>query len=513
MDPGRDAIDYDEIIQRYGRRLFVLAYHLTGTPALAEELCRECLVRSLLAPDFPTTEKEAGVFLHRGLISLWRERAAMAPRPAEIAPANQASLFRALSRLDPVSRAVLVLRVAEGLEYETIGKVLDMAPDVVYARLLQARGGLREGERALESSLFETMNRYLDGRLPADQRGVFERCIQIDAALRERVEFHRGLTLELHEEAPPLPRDFIPRLRERLERTLETLLLVDQATEGVILETGPTPARSGRVPAPIERGLSPWVLAAGALVLLIAGVALGLWISRRGAPGAPQPGQRVNAASPATTPDEATTEALRSLGYLAPGKDKIKETKPGKVTPTPTRAPTPARTPKPTPAPATGARGPSPSRTPTPTAARPAPMAPAATPSPAPAESAPAAAPSPAPPAETPPREVEVAWRVIPITMEPGTETDPRVLRTAAEWAALFAGAGTPPPEVVFERDMVVLLPARLAIESVKISGEALLISCHREQVDPGAGPASAAGIRLAVVVPISALQVRLVVR
>jgi len=132
---------------------------------------------------------------------------------------------------------------------------------------------------------------------------------------------------------------------------------------------------------------------------------------------------------------------------------------------------------------------------------------------PAPTESAPAAAPSPAPPADTPPREAEVAWRVIPITMEPGTETDPRVLRTAAEWAALFAGAGTPPPEVVFERDMVVLLPARLAIENVKISGEALLIACHREQVDPDAGPASAAGIRLAVVVPISALPVRLVVK
>ncbi len=289
MDPGRDAIDYDEIIQRYGRRLFVLAYHLTGTPAQAEELCRECLVRSLLAPDFPTTEKEAGVFLHRGLISLWRERAATAGSAVAIAPVSHASLFRALSRLDPVSRAVLVLRVAEGLEYETIGKVLDMAPDVVYARLLQARGGLRDGERALESSLFETMNLYLDARLPPDQRAVFERCIQVDSVLRERVEFHRGLTLELHEEAPPLPRDFIPRLRERLERTLETLLLVDQATEGVILETGPAPARSGRVPAPIERGLSPWVFAAGALVLLIAGVALGLWISRRGAPGPRSP--------------------------------------------------------------------------------------------------------------------------------------------------------------------------------------------------------------------------------
>jgi len=509
MDLGRDAIDYDEIIQRYGRRLFVLAYHLTGTPTEAEELCRECLVRSLLAPDFPATDKDAGVFLHRGLISLWRERAATGGSAVDIAPENHASLFQALSRLDPVSRAVLVLRVAEGLEYETIGKVLDMAPDVVYARLLQARGGLREGERALESSLFETMNLYLDGRLPADQRGVFERCIQIDAVLRERVEFHRGLTLELHEEAPPLPRDFIPRLRERLERTLETLLLVDQATEGVVLETGPAPARPGRVPAPIERRLSPWAFAAGALVLLIAGVALGLWISRRGAPGAPQPGQRVNAARPATTPDEATTEALRSLGYLAPAKDKSKGTKPGKATPTP------ARTPKRAAAPATGALKPSPSRSPAAPAGTPRPpsVAPAASPSPAPMESAPAAARSPAPPAETPPREVEVAWRVIPITMAPGTETDPRVLRTAAEWAALFAGEGTPPPEVVFERDMVVLLPARLALESVTITGEALLIACHREQVDPGAGPASAAGIRLAVVVPISALPVRLAVR
>ena len=509
MDLGPDSIDYDEVIQRYGRRLFVLAYHLTGTGAGAEELCRECLVRSLLAPDFPAADKDAGIFLHRGLISLWRERASLPGSAVDIAPGSHAALFRALSRLDPVSRAVLVLRVAAGLEYETIGKVLDMAPDIVYARLLQARGGLREGERALESSLFETMNLYLDDRLPPDQRGVFERCMQIDAALRERVEFHRGLTLELHEEAPALPRDFIARLRERLEQTLETLLLVDQATEAVVLETGSGPVAPGRVPAPAERRLSPWVFAAGALVLLIVGVALGLWMSRRGPLGAPQPGPQAKAASPATTPDEATNEALRSLGYLAPGKVNPTEVKPGKA------APTPARTPKPAATPATSVRKASPSRSPAASAdasRRPS-EAPGPTPSPAPVESAPSPAPSPAPPAETPPREVEVAWRVIPITMAPGTETDPRVLRTAAEWAALFVEAGAPPPEVVFERDMVVLLPARLAIESVKISGEALLIACHREQVDPDAGPASAAGIRLAVVVQISALPVRLAVR
>src|SRR4029077_19920395 len=83
----------------------------------------------------------------------------------------------------------------------------------------------------------------------------------------------------------------------------------------------------------------------------------GLWMSRRGALGAPQPGPRVDAARPAATPDEATTEALRSLGYLAPGKDKSKGTKTAKVTPTP------ARTPKPAAARTVDAR-PSPSRTP-----------------------------------------------------------------------------------------------------------------------------------------------------
>lgn len=69
MDPGAPPVDADDIIQRYGRRLFVLAYHLIGDGPRAHELTQECLVRSLLEPDFPAGERETAVHLIRCLIS------------------------------------------------------------------------------------------------------------------------------------------------------------------------------------------------------------------------------------------------------------------------------------------------------------------------------------------------------------------------------------------------------------------------------------------------------------
>ena len=187
-------MDADDIIQRYGRRLFVLAYHLIGDAPGANELAQECLIRSLLEPVFPAGERETAVHLMRGLISLWRERLeplarsgrsrdklAAAPSP-DSRPGEHADLWRELSRLDPTSRAVLVLRVAGDLEYETIGRIMDMAADVVYARLLQARSRLHPGATAISNPVFETMNLYLDGRLGGSERGEFERLLEIGRA-------------------------------------------------------------------------------------------------------------------------------------------------------------------------------------------------------------------------------------------------------------------------------------------------------------------------------------------
>lgn len=541
MDPGTDPTDADDIIQRYGRRLFVLAYNLTGDGGQAEDLAQECLVRSFLAPDLPAGDREAVVFLIRRLISLWKERLERPARPgasrgrvtvpaAPARPAGErATLWRALSRLDPTSRAVLVLRVALDLEYETVGKVLDMAADVVYARLLQARSRLRQGETVLDQPLFETMNLYLDGRLPGDQRGEFERRLQSDAPLRERVEFHRGLTLELHEEAPPLPRDFSRRIHDRLDRTRETLALVDQAVQAAGWEpatVSPPPAAAVRLP--------PWrsVAAVAALVVVVA--ATTFWIARRGPATAPAPpssgsSQPIPSATPQATPDEATIEALRSLGYLAPARDRPA---PGSTAPPPEREARPRQTPAvPAPSPASAKKlaavRPSPTpvepssphleATSTPAGpasvlAKPAPTPPE--PDPPPPESAPA------PPATQPaPGPAEVPWRAVPVRRVPELGRDHQVIRTALEWAALFEGVGV--PEVAFDREMVVLLrhdlgsdpPALLAVVAVAQTAEALWVECRREPSPAGAGGTGAPAAGQAIVLPIFDLPVRVVIK
>src|SRR5260221_12195351 len=64
----------------------------------------------------------------------------------------------------------------------------------------------------------ERLSLYLDGRLPPSERVEFERRIETDPQLREALEVHRGLSLEFHEEAPPLPRGYAERARARLKQ-------------------------------------------------------------------------------------------------------------------------------------------------------------------------------------------------------------------------------------------------------------------------------------------------------
>ncbi len=85
-----------------------------------------------------------------------------------------------------------------------------------------------------------------------------------------------------------------------------------------------------------------------------------------------------------------------------------------------------------------------------------------------------------------------------------------RVIRTAAEWAALLDGSGVTPPEVAFDREMVVLLPDVLDVASVQQTAEAIVVECR--QGHAAEEPAAAAS-GLALILPISDQPVRIVIR
>jgi hypothetical protein len=95
------------------------------------------------------------------------------------------------------------------------------------------------------------------------------------------------------------------------------------------------------------------------------------------------------------------------------------------------------------------------------------------------------------------------------------------VIRTAPEWGALFEGTGAEVPDVAFDREMVVLLrhdlgsdpPALLAVVSVAQTAEALWVECRREPSPAGAEGTGAPTAGQAIVLPISDLPVRVVIK
>lgn len=166
--------DFDAIVAQHGRRLYHLAYRLTSDRAEAEDLSQEALVRGFRAIREFRGEADFYTYLYRILLNLWknqlrsrrrwkmvsltagtrgeegettdREPVDTAAGPHErLAGREQGeTLRRALSDLDPDFRVVLVLRVAEGLEYAEIAAALNLPIGTVRSRLARARSRIRE---------------------------------------------------------------------------------------------------------------------------------------------------------------------------------------------------------------------------------------------------------------------------------------------------------------------------------------------------------------------------------
>jgi hypothetical protein len=346
-----------------------------------------------------------------------------------------------------------------------------------------------------DHELDDALNLYLDGRLSGAELEAFERRMQTDPSLRRAIEFHRGLTLEFREEDPPLPPGFAARARARLQATgtahagwwsnLASLRILGTAAAVIALAVVLWPLAQRRMS---DAG----------------------WIAPASAPaGEEEARQGVDEyrAGEAPEPDEETLDALRSLGYIASGKevteavdsagDELKEGRrrdESRSEPARDKGKIEARAEP---------------------AAKEAEMRrqSAVTMADARATSNMLARES-APPVGTGP-----AFRIVSVAKGPELGRNHEVIETARVWRTLFEASGEEPPAVDFRTERAVLLrdglgserTARLRVLSVTSSSSMLSIICRVESVPAGEEEVPTAG--QAVVLPASDLPIRIVVQ
>lgn len=169
---------FGELVCRYQNRIYNLAYRFTGHAHEAEEVAQEAFFKAYRALESFRGESAFYTWLFRIVVNEARSRQRFrAVRPTEVSlsgahpdsaerapaeptgqlhargedPAEEAGraerkrlVERALARLDPEPRMMIVLRDIEGRNYEEIAGLLGCPKGTVKSRLHRARQALKE---------------------------------------------------------------------------------------------------------------------------------------------------------------------------------------------------------------------------------------------------------------------------------------------------------------------------------------------------------------------------------
>jgi RNA polymerase sigma-70 factor, ECF subfamily len=161
-----DQAGFDELFQRYHRRLFGLLWHACGNRDLAEDLGQEAFFRAYRKLHLYSGHAQFYTWLAKIamnlLISYHRKRrienqlaregfdAAADSLQADNPPESklesnetQQCVQQAIAMLDEDRRIVLLLRDFEEMDYEAIAHVLDLPIGTVRSRLHRARSDLK----------------------------------------------------------------------------------------------------------------------------------------------------------------------------------------------------------------------------------------------------------------------------------------------------------------------------------------------------------------------------------
>lgn len=162
-----DARAFAEIVRRYQRAIYRIAYGMTRNAADADDIAQETFVRAYQAIDRFRVGEPLYPWLSRIAVNLVytlfrrrRRRPETALEPLLEAGRqwaaeddatedsetreSQRHLEAAFAELKPEHRSVLVLRVVEGLSYDEIAKSLAVPIGTVMSRLSRARQELKK---------------------------------------------------------------------------------------------------------------------------------------------------------------------------------------------------------------------------------------------------------------------------------------------------------------------------------------------------------------------------------
>jgi RNA polymerase sigma-70 factor (ECF subfamily) len=161
---GGNLFAFEEIVRRYQRRVYGVAYRIVRRHDVADDVTQEAFIRAHKALSGFDTSRPFGPWVCRIASNLavthlrspearedelpagHAETPAATPDPlqAVLADEAQAVLQAALERLPGEQRAVVVLRAVEEMSYREIAETLDLSMGTVMSRLSRAREKLRE---------------------------------------------------------------------------------------------------------------------------------------------------------------------------------------------------------------------------------------------------------------------------------------------------------------------------------------------------------------------------------
>lgn len=154
----RDERAFREIYRRHGPALYGFARSLLERDAVVEDIVQEAWLRAVRR--LPSFDGRSSLrtwligFVVNCSRESWRDarrhgtdRCADDPRADAVQPADshaeRLDLERALARLAPGYRTVLLLHDVQGMTHEEIGEILEIAPGTSKSQLARARQALR----------------------------------------------------------------------------------------------------------------------------------------------------------------------------------------------------------------------------------------------------------------------------------------------------------------------------------------------------------------------------------